>query len=396
MCKATAPPMTTLKKRMVAEVDGHKSALWALARRIHAHPEIGFQETRAAAWLTEFLERQGFRVQRGICDTPTAFKATYGKGRPIIGILAEYDALPRLGHACGHNIIATAAVGAGVAARHAVDAAGGAVVVFGTPAEEGGGGKVVMAERGAFRELDAAMMVHPAGEDRAGVLALACVTLEVEFFGRAAHAAAHPHLGVNALDALVLAWNGLNALRQHLREGSRVHGIITDGGEASNVIPAHAAASLMVRARDDILLDELLPKVLACFEGAAQATGARLQHRWGSQRFAAMRANQALAELYAGNMMVLGRTVLPMSSEHPFSTDMGNVSALVPSMHPLLAIAPQGGATLHAPEFARAAVSPAARKGMLDGAKAMAMTVADLLTQPDALRRVRDEFLASG
>ena len=385
--------MTALKKRIAAEVDAHKSALWALARRIHAHPEVGFQETKAATWLTEFLERQGFRVERGICDTPTAFKATYGKGQPVIGILAEYDALPKLGHACGHNIIATAAVGAGVAARHAVDAAGGAVVVFGTPAEEGGGGKIVMAERGAFRELDAAMMVHPATEDRAGVLTLACVTLEVEYFGRAAHAAAHPHLGVNALDTLILAWNSLNALRQHLREGSRVHGIITDGGEASNIIPAHAAASLMVRARDDSQLDELLPKVLACFEGAARATGARLEHRWGSKRFAAMHNNKTLEGLYVRNMALLGRGVLPASPEYPFSTDMGNVSTLVPSIPPLLAIAPSG-MSLHAPEFARAAVSPAARTGMLDGAKALAMTVADLLTQPDALRRAREEFFA--
>lgn len=392
--RKTPSRMTALKKRIAADVDGREFVLWALARRIHAHPEIGFQETKAAEWLAAFLERQGFRLERGICDTPTAFKATYGKGQPVIGILAEYDALPKLGHACGHNIIATAAIGAGVAARHAVDATGGTVVVFGTPAEEGGGGKIVMAERGAFREIDAAMMIHPATEDRAGVLTLACVTLEVEFFGKAAHAAAHPHLGVNALDALVLAWNSLNALRQHLREGGRVHGIITDGGEASNIIPAHAAASLMVRARDDSQLDDLLPRVLACFEGAARATGARLQHRWGSKRFASMRGNQALADTYVRNMALLGRSVLPPSPDYPFSTDMGNVSMLVPSVHPLLSIAPRG-MSLHAPEFARAALSPAARTGMLDGAKAMAMTVADLLTQPDTLRRVREEFFAA-
>lgn len=389
------PRMTALKQRVAAEVDQHRADLWSLARRIHRRPELGYREMRAAAWLTGFLEALGFRVERGLCDLPTAFRATYGSGGPAIAILAEYDALPKLGHACGHNIIAAAAVGAGLGARVAAQRTGGTVMVIGTPAEESEGGKAVLAERGAFRDLDAALIVHPANENRASIAALACISLEVEFYGRAAHAAGSPHQGTNALDALVLAWNALNALRQHLRDGSRIHGVITDGGEAANIIPAHSAASLMVRTRDDAHLDELMSRVLSCFRGAAESTGARLEYRWSPVRLASMRTNRALADLFARNMALLGRRALPLDPARIYgSTDMGNVSALVPAIHPLVAIAPPD-VPVHSPEFVQAAVSSEARKGMLDGAKAMALTVADLLARPEALRRVRDEFFAS-
>ena len=380
-----------LKDSVIKEVEAHRSRLRDISLKIHANPELGFKEVKASALLTQYLEENGFAIKRGICELPTAFQGRYGNGKPAIAILAEYDALPQLGHACGHNLIAGCAVGAAVASKPAIDKCGGSVLVIGTPAEEFYGGKVVMAERGAFDNIDMAMMVHPGAHDTATTQALACITLEVEFFGKAAHAAASPETGINALEAMILSFAAINALRQHVVDKARIHGIITDGGEAPNVVPAHSAGSFLVRAEDNAYLDELKKKVLNCFVGAAAATGARLEYQWGKVLYAPLRNNLTLAELFRQNMKPLGREMPLASSGRVGSTDMGNVSQIVPGIHPTIAVAPEE-VVIHSPEFAEVAASEAGIKGMLDAAKALAMTVVDLIASPETVTKVKEEF----
>ena len=382
-----------LKARTIGEVDARHEELVELSLRIHQNPELGLQEVKASGWLTEYLGRNGFKVEKGICQLATAFKGSYGSGKPAIALLAEYDALPKLGHACGHNIIATAAVGAAVASKVAIDEMGGGVVVIGTPAEELYGGKIIMAERGAFENIDAAMIVHPSVVDMASIQALACIGLEVEFWGKAAHAAVYPHEGVNALEAMIQAFNGINSLRQHIKEQARIHGIITQGGEAPNIVPAYTAANFLVRAEDDAYLDELKEKVLNCFKAASLSTGARLEYKWVAH-YAPLNTNFVLAGLFTKNMEALGRNLWPTLNRGLGSSDVGNISVLVPTIHPMIAIAPID-VLAHSPEFAEAAASEEGNRGLLDGAKALAMTVVDLIAQPGILDRIKEEFSAS-
>ncbi len=381
-----------LKARIKDELDIRRQELTKLSLKIHSHPELGFEEHQASEWLIRYLEQNGFRIERAIAGLATAFKASYGKGRPAIAILAEYDALPDLGHACGHNLIACAAIGGGVASRAAIDRFGGSIHIIGTPAEELYGGKIIMAKRGAFADLDIAMMIHPGTYDTAITQTLACQALEVEFLGKAAHAAARPEAGINALEAMLLSFNAINSLRQHIKDRSRIHGIITDGGQAANIVPAHTAASLLVRAEDNSYLDDLKERVLNCFRGAAKATGARLKYKWDEVRYAPMRNNLTLARLFTHNIESLGR---PMELHNPSatfgSTDMGNVSQLVPAIHPFVAIAPMGIA-VHSTQFATAAASEVGIRGFIDSAKALAMTAVDLLSSPEVLNQAKEEF----
>ncbi len=380
-----------LKASVAGEIDAHRQQLSELSLKIYSNPELGFHEVKAADWLTSYLQENGFSIERGICGLPTAFEASYGKGNPAIAILAEYDALPDLGHACGHNLIGGCAVGAGVASKLAIDHFGGNVLVIGTPGEELYGGKIIMANRGAFNNLDIAMMIHPGTHDNATTHALALQTLDVEFFGKAAHAA-RPESGINALEAMLQSFAAINSLRQHIKSTARIHGIITDGGEAANIVPAHSAGNFMVRAEDDAYLDELKQKVLNCFIGASTASGARLEYKWGDVRYAPMRNNLLLARLFTRNMRTLGRRVaLSNTSSSVISTDMGNVSQLVPSIHPFVAIA-EKEISVHSHQFALAAASEAGIKGLLDAAKALAMTVVDLVANPETVIKVKAEF----
>ena len=380
------------KARVIKEIEARRRELSELSLKIHANPELGFKETRAAGWLTGYLEKNGFRIERGIGRLPTAFRGSYGQGKPAIAILAEYDALPGLGHACGHNLIGAMAVGAAAASKPIIDHFGGSIVVLGTPAEELYGGKAILAERGAFNEIDLAMMVHPAVHDTATTQALACISLEIEFFGREAHAAARPEAGINALEAMLQAFAAINSLRQHIKSKARIHGIITDGGQAANIVPAHSAGSFLVRAEDDAYLDELKQKVINCFIGAATATGARLEYKWADIHYAPLRNNLTLARLFKRNMLSLGRQIQLQNPRQSFgSTDMGNVSQLVPSIHPSVAIAPQD-VLLHSPQFAAAAASEAGTRGLIDAAKALAMTVVDLVASPEIVIKVSQEF----
>lgn len=383
-----------LKQSAAQDVERRRNELIDLSLRIHANPEIAFEEHKSTEALATYLGENGFAVERGICEIATAFRASIGSGEPRVAIIAEYDALPGVGHGCGHNIIGTASCAAAIALKPLLAEMDGTVMVIGTPAEEAAGGKVYMAARGAFEGLDCAMMVHPGNRDTAVAFALACLELDVEFEGKPAHAAARPEAGLNALDAMVAAFVNIGLLRQQLRDSARVHGIITDGGQAVNVIPHHTAAKLLIRSEDDAYMDEVLkPKVLACFQGAAAATGCELKHRWGEEsRYKAMRTNRALAEAYSANVESLGRKVVGQESRRSMgSTDMGNVSTLVPAIHPSIAIAPQD-VPVHTVEFREFAASDSGHQGLVDSAKALAMTAIDVLVDGELRKRMREEF----
>ena len=384
-----------LKEKLRAELEIRRSELVRLSLDIHDNPELGFQEVKAASWLSDYLKSNGFSVERNIAGLSTAFRAVYGEGKPKIVVLAEYDALPGIGHGCGHNIIAASAVGAGVASKIVVDNLGGSIIVLGTPGEENFGSKIDMVKAGIFDDVDVAMMVHPSILNIAMERMLASSSLEVEFFGKAAHAAVQPSQGVNALEAIILAFNSINSLRQHIKEQARIHGIITDGGEAPNVVPAHSAATFIIRAPDYAYLEELQGKVLNCFKGASLASGARLEYRWGDKVYAPIKNNVALAKLFSDNLELMGRRLDVFDLQIPFgSSDMGNVSQVVPSIHPMVAIV-SPKVSLHSVEFASAAASEAGHQGLLDAAKAMAMTMVDVIGRPEVLEKIKQEFRSS-
>ena len=368
-----------------------RDALIALSHRIHAHPELAFEEERAAAWCAELLDGAGFDVERGICALPTAFLARAGSGPLHIALCAEYDCLPGIGHACGHNVIAALSLGAGIAAARVADEVGLTVSVVGTPAEERGGGKVLLLERGAFAGVHAAMMVHPAPVDVVEPPTLAWHQFDVHYTGKAAHASAFPELGVNAADALTVAQTAIGLLRQHIRSTDRVHGIVTDGGDAPNVVPAHAAASYIVRARTLGDLDDIRARVLGCFEAGALATGARLEVRPSGEPYAEVLHDPALAALYRRNAEAIGRVFPDFGASlerAAASTDMGNISHALSSIHPTIGIGSLP-AVNHQPEFAAHCVTAAADRALLDGALALAWTTIDTATDAALNARLR-------
>ncbi|MBI4260132.1 MAG: M20 family metallopeptidase [Actinobacteria bacterium] len=381
-----------------AAVEAARDRLIDLSHRIHANPELGYEEELASAWTADELERGGFRVERGFGDLPTAFVARAGSGPLEVAICAEYDALPAIGHACGHNVIAAAAVGAGLGLAAVADRVGLAVRVVGTPAEEGGGGKVVLLDRGAFDGVHAAMMVHPAPVDAHRPPIIAVFHFEVRYRGKEAHAAAFPERGVNAADGLVVAQTAIGLLRQHLRPGDRVHGIVTKGGDAPNVVPADARADYMVRASTLQELEDVKARVLRCFEAGALATGAELEVEEKGCVYAEMRHDPDLSSLYRRNAEALGRVfpdLGPEAGRAAISTDMGNVSQVIPSIHPNIGIESLP-AVNHQPGFTEHCASPAADRAVVDGAVALAWTAIDaagdgefrerLLARPHARR----------
>jgi amidohydrolase len=383
-----------MKQRVMADVEARRADLIRIADTLHANPEIAFKEFKSAALLSGTLEEHGFAVERGAGGLETAFVATlHGAGDgPTVGLLAEYDALPGLGHACGHNLIGTQAVGAALALKTVLPDLGGTVQVIGAPAEEGGAGKAYLVDAGVFETVDVAMMIHPSNRNMTRRVSLASYKILIEFHGKPAHAAAKPDEGINALDAIIQTYNGINALRQHLRNDARVHGIITHGGDAPNIVPVYAAAKFYVRALDNPYCTELLEKLRACAEGAAVATGARLEYSEYAPRYDAMLPNPKLADLVEANMAVLGiESKLPESDERMGSSDMGNVSQVVPSLHPYLAIGPEelGG---HTAEFREASASPVGHQGMINAAKVLAMTAVDLLAAPENVSEAKKAF----
>lgn len=375
-------------------------SLLELSHRIHAHPELGFEEEKACGWLAETLDQAGFAVNTGICDLPTAFSATAGHGPLKIGIMAEYDSLPGVGHACGHNLIAAMAVGAGLAAVKVADDAGLTITVLGTPAEEIGnaGGKVLMLERGAFKGMHAAMMVHPAPMDMVQPKIIAASMFDVHYTGKEAHASAFPELGINAADALTVAQTSIGLLRQHIRQTDRIHGICTHGGEAPNIVPAHTSARYIIRGETVQAMEELRVRVRHCFEAGALATGSKLEIKGGDKPYTEMHHDAAMAEIYRRNSESLERSfdipakarafVTPeTAARFSASTDMGNVSLALPSIHPMIGI-DSLPAVNHQPEFTAHCVSPAADQALWDGALAMAWTVIDMAADQDLRQRL--------
>jgi len=383
-----------VKHKVAGAVDRLADELEALSHKIHDNPELCYQEVKAAGWLGDFLAGQGFKVERGVAGIETAFRATIETGEgPTIAIMCEYDALPSIGHACGHNAIATAGAGAGAGLAAVRDKLPkGRIHVVGTPAEEGGGGKVKLIQAGVFKDVDAAMMVHGFDQWVGHMDLLGIVRVGFEFTGKAAHASADPWEGVNALDAAVQTYNNVSMLRQQVRPDSRIHGIITSGGAAPNIIPEFASALFYVRSINLDYMWELQKRVVACAQGAAKAAGCTvkvIEHN--DTVYEPMRRNETLLNTYRANLKALGVVEAPPLVDRLGSSDVGNVSQVIPTIQPLMKIAPDN-TPIHSRAFEAAAVSPLARTGALTAAKAMAMTTLDLLTDPALVKRAQDEF----
>lgn len=376
----TSQQVVELKQSVCRDIDARTKDLVSISHQLHEKPETNFEEHFAHQILTDYIADSKVKVTRGAFDLETAFDARIkGGGGPTVAVLCEYDALPGIGHACGHNIIATAGLGAGLALSAVAEQCGGNLALMGTPAEEGGGGKIEMARKGAFRNIDAAMMIHPADADLARMNAIAIQNLFVKFHGLAAHAAVSPHKGKNALDAAVLGYMNVAALRQHILPTERIHGIFTNSGEKPNIVPRETEMDWYVRSPTIETLQPLKERVARCLEGGAMAAGCTVTFDWKKNTFADLVDNLPLLESYIRNAEQFGRQ---MTSEFlpgtgGGSTDMGNISYLVPSIHPMMQVAPSG-VSLHSAAFADYTKGEEATRAIVDGAKIMAMTAIDM------------------
>jgi amidohydrolase len=388
----------SLKKDVAAAIDAMREELLALSHAIHGEPELALEEFKAAKRLTDAVTGHGIEVLREAFGLKTAFAAEFGKASgPNVAILSEYDALPGIGHACGHNIIATTGYGAAMALSKLNGRLPGRVRYMGTPAEERFGGKELMAREGAFDKVDAAMMIHPSNLNIVTMPCIAISEVEVVYHGRSAHASAMPYRGLNALDAVVTAYQSIAQLRQHIKPTERIHGIITEGGLAANIVPERAACRFYVRAADAHELAPLKARVHACFEAGALATGCKADIRWGITDYLDLKTNWPMAEAYKKNAQRLGRDFFPFEHIPPGfagSTDMGNVSHRVASIHPMLAVAPPN-VIIHNPEFARWAASEQGDAAVIDGAKSLAFTAIDLMCDPHLMTTAKSDFEAT-
>ena len=384
-----------LKQQACEAIDAHADMLRATSRKIHENPETAFDEFKSAAALGECLRAQGLDVEMPAFGLETAFASEFGKdSTTVVGIIAEYDALPGLGHACGHNLIGTAALGAALGMAAIGDEIPGKVRIIGTPAEEGGGGKVLMARQGAFEGLHCAMMVHPADRNLASFSLIAACRLKAVFTGASAHAAAEPERGINALDALVTAYNAIAMLRQQIPSDHRLHSIITEGGIATNIIPDRAVGEFGMRAPTRKQLALLRERVEACLRAGAAATGAKVEIEHDPVEYHDLLKNTPLETAFRSNAEQLGRQFDELESLETgatASTDFGNVSHMVPAIHPMIAAVPPGTA-FHTPEFARESISEMALDAMLDAAKAMAMTAVDVICDNHARKAMEAAF----
>jgi len=373
-----------------------RTDLLELSHDIHAHPELNFEEHHAAATVAALLERHGYEVERGAWGLATAFRATVGSGGPHVAILAEYDALPSIGHGCGHNVICGIGVGGFLALAPLVEQLGGRLSLFGTPAEEGGCGKELIARAGGFDDVDAAMMVHPANDDVTEADRLGLRQVAAVFRGRTAHAAASPYLGRNALDAAVTAYQSVAQMRQHLMPTERIHGIIVDGGAKANIVPERAELSFYVRSPSVETLGEMTERLDDILRGAARATGTVVDIDLDiAPLYVPVRSNRMLASRYRHALGLRGRPVEPAGLRPGGSTDLGNVSFRVPAIHPNIRIAPIG-VSAHSPGFAAAAITDEADRAVIDGSAGMASTAADFLADAALRSLVRDEFERRG
>ena len=361
-----------------------------LSHRIHAHPEIKWEEERACAWLADDLTAKGFAVETGLCGLPTAFDARLGSGPLQVVLCAEYDALPGIGHACGHNIIAATAVGAAAALAAVADDVGFTVRVLGTPAEEGGGGKIALLDGGAFAGAHMAMMTHPTPLDIVEWRIIAAQQFRILYTGKEAHASAYPELGINAADAITVAQVAVGLLRQHIHAGDRVHGIVTHGGEAPNIVPAHTESEFIIRGATVADFEVMRDRVMRCFEAGALATGATLEVIPRHEPYAEMHHDPDMAAAYRRNAEALGRVFPDLGDagrRAAGSTDMGNVSLAVPSIHPAIGIGSLP-AVNHQPEFTAHCITEAADRALADGAVALAWTAIDCALDDDVRTRL--------
>lgn len=384
-----------LKDTVIKEINVLRKEMETIAGTIYEEPEIGYEEHRASSLLSAFLMKNGFNVSRNIAGMETAFIAEYPgtSGGPVVAFLAEYDALPVLGHGCGHNLIGTAAAGAAAGLSRALGTFRGKIVVFGCPAEEAGvdgaGGKARLVEEGFFKDIDAALIFHPFPMTTVGGETSALVGLEFNFRGKAAHAAGNPWDGINALDGVLQTFNAINALRQHIRDGVRIHGIVTHGGDAPNIIPEKASARFFLRSNDKVSLEETIRKVEACAKGAAMATGTKLRTRRFCNLYESTKSNSVIAGVLEANLNKLGLSVEGVKKGKG-STDFGNVSRAVPSCE--LGLRLGRGIVPHTKEFLAASNSGEGRKVMMLGAKIMAMSALDLFSSRGLLKKAKDEF----
>jgi len=374
-------------------VDGLEPKLRDVSGELFEHPEVKFEEVRASKRLAAELESAGFEVELGAAGMETAIRAVHpaSSDGPTVAIIGEYDALPGLGHACGHNLIAAAGLGAALAVGEVKSELPGTLVFLGTPAEEGGGGKVLMINEGLFADVDAAMMFHPSAATVVQRGSLAITEVEIEFKGRPSHASADPEHGINALDAVIQTFNGINAMRQHIKDGARIHGIISHGGVKPNIVPDYTRAEFYVRAVENEYRDELLGKLRACAEGAALATGATLTFSEINVPYKSMKPNKALGDVFTRYMEGYGVPLNPPKSDAMGSTDMGDVSQAVPSIHAYLEICGPEVAG-HSPEFAEASNSEKGQQAMLVAAKSLAGTAIEVLNDPALVSRMWEEF----
>ncbi|MDG5787452.1 M20 family metallopeptidase [Evansella sp. AB-P1] len=384
-----------MKDQILHTIESLREEFYRISQFIGHNPELGNEEHKACKTLTEELQKHGFSVETGIVEQPTAFEATFDSGKPgpQIGFMAEYDALPEVGHACGHNLIGTMAIAAGIALSKVLnESTGGKIFVYGTPAEETRGAKVTMAEEGIFDHLDVALMCHPNDTYVKSGSSLAMDALQFAFKGRAAHAAAAPQEGINALDAVIQTFNSINALRQHVTDDVRIHGIISEGGKAANVVPDYAVCQFYVRAKQRSQLNEVVAKVKACAEGAALGTGATLEISNYEYSYDDMVTNVALSEAFTNSLVDIGININEIGEDSGGgSLDMGNVSHRVPAIHPYIKIS-QSPIIAHTHEFREAALSDFGFEGMIVGAKALALTGLDVLKNETLREAIRKEF----
>ncbi len=385
--------MSDRKAQVCEAVDQMEDRLRTISREIFEHPEVKNEETFASKLLASELEKAGFDVELGVAGLDTAIRAVHPSQSegPTVAILGEYDALPEIGHACGHNLIAAGGLGAALAVGSIKSELPGKLIFLGTPAEEGGGGKVVMIDAGLFEEIDVAMMFHPACNTMVGHGSLAITEVKIEFHGKPSHASGSPEKGINALDAVIQTFNGINALRQHIKDGARIHGIISHGGLKPNIVPEYASAEFYVRAQENDYCDELLNKLRKCAEGAALATGARLEFTEVGHAYKAMKPNKILGEMFLKHVVANGIPHNPPKDNAMGSTDMGDVTQVVPGIHAYVQIAEDDVAG-HSREFAEASGSERGQVAMLAAAKALAMTTTDLLTDADLVAKIWEEF----
>ena len=377
-------------------VENVAETLLQVSHAIHDEPELAFEEYFACELLSSTLRDNDLEVETGVYSLETAFETTINSEQdgPTVAVLAEYDALPQIGHACGHNIIATTALGATLALNAVAQSLPGRVKLLGTPAEERGGGKELMARAGAFQGIDAALMIHPAGVNLATMPSICVAEVEVVYHGKSSHASAMPHKGINALDGLLLAYQAISNLRQHIRSTERIHGIVQEGGAAPNIVPDRTVGQFYVRAANEIELAALKPRVQACFEAGATGSGCTLEVNWAGVDYLDINTNWPLAKRFRHHAEQLGREFIDDDQALKFgagSTDMGNVSYRLPSIHPMLAVAPPD-VVIHHPDFAGWARSEKGDSAVIDGAKALARTAAEYLLSPELQRRSRDAF----